>query len=479
MTGLHKVLLMRCEEYDPDKIAGIIKEGMEELSVKPYGKTMLKPNVVVAHKKYLPNAFTRSEFLDGVLVGIKSRSEEITELSVGERSGLTIPTRYCFRQAGYFPVIKKHKVKTYYFDEEKQLPVSLHHSKAIRQNVFIPESITKTDFLVNLPKLKAHPWTRMTLSLKNYIGIQDDRHRLVDHNQFLEQKIADLQEVISSRFIAVDAIIAGEKMMLTPDPFPMGVIIMGTNSCAVDTVGCHMVNIEPASLHHLKHASERGYGPIDLDEILVSGDYPLEELQHKNRKFRFFLEKVDHYFDQKGNISCTVGKFPENHTKDYCWGGCPGALQEAIHIYKTTHPSILNDIKKIRYVVGHVEGDLDLQDDERILFAGDCAGFKGRINGSIVEIHNVYKTASQVDERHTKSNDMLKRTFVTLKNVFRNHNKRFLRAYGCPVSVGDHVHYLSALGDIPNMNFRPDLVFGVNLAYLKMRIKRFLNTVLK
>jgi uncharacterized protein (DUF362 family) len=473
-----KVLLMRCDRYDPDKISGIIKEGMEELGVKPHGRTMFKPNVVIAHKAFFPHAFTRSEFLDGVIGGVKYHSERISELSVGERSGITLPTQYNFKEAGYIPVLKKHKVKTYYFDEEKQIPVSLKNKNAIRNNIFIPKSISQTDFLINLPKFKAHPWTRMTLALKNYIGIQDDRHRLVDHNQFLEHKLADLKEVSQSKFIAVDAIVAGEKMMLTPDPYPMGVIMMGTNSCAIDTVGCHMVNIEPSSLLHLKHTSERGFGPMDLNEIEVGGDFQLEELQHKNKDFRFFVEKVDSYFNNKGNLTCTVGKFPEKHSKDYCWGGCPGALQEAIHVYKSSQPSVLNDIKKIRYVVGQVEGDLKLEKDEKVLFAGDCAQFKGKINGSYVTIDSIYKTPDQVNEKHTKSNDMLKRTFLALKNVTLNKRKKYLRAYGCPVSVGDHVHYISSLGGVRNMNFHPKLVFGVNLAYLKMRIKRFLNTFL-
>jgi uncharacterized protein (DUF362 family) len=477
MSKTHKVLLMRCASYDPGKISGIIKEGMQELGVKPYGRIMLKPNVVIAQRDYFPHAFTRSEFLDGALEATKYHAENIKEISVGERSGITIPTRFSFKNAHYPQVIKKHKAKTYYFDEEKQVPVELKHEKAIRNNIFIPKSLTQTDFLINLPKFKAHPWTRMTLSLKNYIGIQDDRHRLVDHNQFLEHKIADLQEVIPSKFIAVDSIIAGEKMMLTPDPFLMGVIMLGTNSCAIDTVGCHMVNIDPTTLIHLKKTAERGYGPIDINDIDVSGDFPLEELQHQNKDFQFCLERIDDYFNGESNLTCTVGTFPEKHSKDYCWGGCPGSLQEAIHIYKTAHPDVLKKIKKIRYVVGQVEGDLDLQEDERVLFAGDCTSYKGKLNGSFVTINSTYKTSSEVNERETKSNDMFKRTFITMKNVILNRNKRYLRAKGCPVSVADHVHYISGLGGIPNMNFHPKLMLQSNLAYLQMRIRRFFNTL--
>ena len=48
MNTKEKVLIMRCKEYDPDKIAGIVKEGMEELGVTPAGRILLKPNVVIA-----------------------------------------------------------------------------------------------------------------------------------------------------------------------------------------------------------------------------------------------------------------------------------------------------------------------------------------------------------------------------------------------------------------------------------------------
>ena len=271
----HKVMIMRCDDYDSSKIAGIVKEGMQELNARPTGRTMLKPNCVIAHPEMFPHAFTRKEVLEGVLIAAKEMGDGIEELSVGERSGITIPTRWCFGQAGYTGVMKRHKAKAYYFDETRQVPVKLNRKENLRDLIFVPKPVTECDFLINLPKFKAHPWSRMTLSLKNFIGIQDDRHRLVDHNTFLEHKIADLQDVIQPGFIAIDAITAGQKMMLTPTPFHLGAIIMGVNPCAVDAVGCHMVHVDPRDVVHLNHAAERGIGPIDLDEIEVVGDYPL------------------------------------------------------------------------------------------------------------------------------------------------------------------------------------------------------------
>ncbi|MFC1856577.1 DUF362 domain-containing protein [Thermodesulfobacteriota bacterium] len=474
----HKVLIMRCDDYNSEKISNIVKEGMKALGVKPSGRILLKPNTVLAHPKVFPHAFTRKEFLDGVISATRSMAENITEIAVGERSGITIPTRYNFKNAGYLEVIKRHKIKAYYFDEVKHVPVKLKARERLRDTIFIPRPIVNTDFLVNLPKFKAHPWCRLTLSLKNYIGIQDDRHRLVDHNSMLEHKIADLQEVVQSKFIAIDAITAGQRMMLTPTPFQLGAIVMGTNSCAVDTVGCHMVNVNPRDLIHLRYASARGYGPMDLDEIEISGDFPLREVQVKTRNFEFCLEPVDRYFGEDSRLMCTVGKFPEKHSIDYCWGGCPGALQEAMHIYTGFDPDVATHMKKVRYVVGHVEDPLDLTDDERVIFAGNCTRWKGTINGEKVNIESSYQNAQAVDERKTDSNDMLLKTFKTLRTCFKSRKSRYIHARGCPVSVGDHVHYLAALAKIKNVNFDSGLLIPVNIAYWQMRLHRLLNRLL-
>ena len=329
-----------------------------------------------------------------------------------------------------------------------------------------------------MPKFKAHPWCRLTLSLKNFIGIQDDRHRLVDHNIFLEYKIADLQEVIQPKFIAIDAITAGQRMMLTPTPFPMGAIVMGTNSCAVDTVGCHMVHVDPKDLIHLRFASERGFGPADLQEVEVSGDYPLEEVREKTKNFEFCLERIDDYYGKDSHLSCTVGLSPEKHSPDYCWGGCPGALQEAMHIFKGYYPDVCREMKKVRIVVGRVEGPLDLDKGEKVIFAGDCTSWEGKIDGQEVKIERSYKPPGEVDEKKSKSNDMLLKTFKSLWHIFKNRNSRHIHVKGCTVSVGDFVHYLSAFGKIGNPNFDTRMTIPLNIAYWQMRVGRFLNRFL-
>ena len=475
MAQRHKVLIMRCDGYDPDRIAGIVKEGMQELEVKPYGRILLKPNVVLAHPQFFPNAYTRAEFMDGVLSAVKSRAIAVREIAIGERSGITVPTRINFKNAGYSEIINKHGIKTHYFDESRQVRVRLKARHTLRDELFVPKPITQCDYLINLPKFKAHPWCRLTLSLKNFIGLQDDRHRLVDHNQFLEHKIADLQEVIQPKFIAVDGIVAGQKMMLTPTPFLLGAIIMGTNSCAVDTVGCHMVRVNPEDVLHLRYASQRGFGPMQLDQIEVGGDYPLTEVQERTRNFKFCVERIDDYFSSTPNLSCTVGTFPETHSADYCRGGCAGALQEAMHIFRGFNPDVDKEMQKVRYVVGKVNGPLNLAEGERVIFAGDCTSWEGEIDGQPVKIESSYKTTGDVDIKKTASNDMLLKTATAIAHALWRRKSRYIHVRGCPLSVAQHVNYVSAMAKIKNPNFDPRLLIPINMAYWQMRFFRFFN----
>ena len=116
----HRVLIRRCDEYDPDRIAQIVSEGMVDLGVTPTGRTLLKPNCVFAHPTYVPDAFTRAEFIDGVMAAVRSNGRDLNDLILGEKSGITLPTRWNFANAGYPPVCEKHRAKISYFEEARR-----------------------------------------------------------------------------------------------------------------------------------------------------------------------------------------------------------------------------------------------------------------------------------------------------------------------------------------------------------------------
>jgi uncharacterized protein (DUF362 family) len=324
-----KVILRHCEAYDPKVIQKIVREGMETLGLRPHGRTLLKPNLVAAGELF-EHAHTRAEFIEGVLLALKDRDEgKTTEIAVGERCAITIPTRLVYAESGVDKVIERTGVKRYCFDEVPQVEIPMTHEGRLRDSMFTPEPIAKADFFVNCPKLKAHPWTTVTFSMKNYIGIQDDRHRLIDHDHALNRKVADLQYIIQPQFIAIDAIIAGEGRMLTPIPRKLDLIVMGNNQVAIDSVCCRIIGVDPHGVEHIQLAHERGFGPIEDRDIQISGDVTVEVAKQRAKGFQVGLIRVEKYFEGT-SIFAYSGGAPGQDDSSYCWGGCPGVMEEVI-----------------------------------------------------------------------------------------------------------------------------------------------------
>lgn len=475
MNGVARptVILRACSTYDAERIRVLAREGLETLGLRPGGRVLLKPNVVISGPLF-PNAFTRPEFVEGVLLALRDRADGITELAVGERCGITMPTRHAFSQAGYFEMVKRvGDTKLYCFEEEPQVEIPLYHPGRLRDSFFTPRPVAAADFFVNCPKFKAHPWTTVTFSLKAYIGIQDDRHRLIDHDHLLNNKVADLQYIVQPKFIAIDAITAGEGRMLTPLPFDLGLVAMGNNQVAFDAVCCHIVGLDPLSVEHIRLAHERGFGPVSLSEIDIVGDLSLDDARRRASGFRTGLIRVEDYF--KGTNITAYGGKPPGTQHDYCWGGCPGALEEAIEILRVVDLKTDQKMPKTHIVFGKYDGPIDAKPDERVVFIGDCAEYEGKIGNELVQIQNLYRDRSTLDPLTAKDADIFVKMFKTNLEMFSRRKEQVLRLQGCPVSVAEQVLTLVSLGKLDNPYFKPELAVPFTLAYLSSKTRVLLS----
>jgi uncharacterized protein (DUF362 family) len=465
-----QVFLFQCDAYDPPRIRSIVRGAMETMNIRPSGRTLVKPNLVCAGEPFA-HAYTRPEIVEGVLGALQDREDKtrpMTELAVGERCAITIPTRFVFKEAGYDPMIERMGAKKYCFDEVPQVEVPLTHEGRLRDYLFTPEPVAKADFFVNCPKFKAHPWTTVTFSMKNYIGIQDDRHRLIDHDHALNRKVADLQYIIQPQLIVIDCIIAGEGRMLTPIPRNMNLLLIGNNQVAIDSVGCQIVGLDPLSVEHIRLAHERGFGPVALDQIKVGGDVSLDEAKKRAKGFQVGLVRVEKYFEGT-NIQAYAGPPPKGSTDDYCWGGCPGVMEEVIEVLRLADEECDRKLPRIHLVFGRYEGALDVGYGEKVVFVGDCAEWDGKLDGELVQIRSKYVERENLDPHDAKHKDVYARMVKMAKALRALKTKPYIHLEGCPVSVGELILLLAELGGINNPYFDRRSVIGFNRAYLAWR----------
>jgi uncharacterized protein (DUF362 family) len=463
-----RVIIRRCPTYDVERIRRIIREGLEELDLRPHGRTLVKPNCVASGPTF-PHAYTRPEFLEGVLLGLRDRDDgRVQELAVGERCGITIPTRTSFEGAGYYPMFKRAGVKHYHFEEEPQVEIPLTHEGRLRDYLFTPEPVAKADFFVNCPKFKSHPWTTVTFSMKNYIGIQDDRHRLIDHDHRLDEKVADLQHIVQPQFIAIDAVVAGEGRMLTPIPRQLGLVIMGNAQVAFDAICCHIIGVDPATVDHIRIPSERGFGSLDLGSIELSGDVTLEEAQAMAKGFKVGLVRVEKYFEGT-HITAYAGPPPDPERTDYCWGGCPGALEEAIEILRLYDAQCDTKMPRMHIVFGAYEGPINAKPGERVIFIGDCATWSGQVNGRLIDVKNIYKDRSTRDPHEAKHDDILAKMATVMSKLAMTDPNEPIRLEGCPVSVAEQVLTLVSFAKTKNPYLSPTEILPFGKGYLGWR----------
>lgn len=471
-----RVFLFHCDAYDAGRIRTIVRTAMEALDLRPRGRTLVKPNLVCAGEPFA-HAHTRPEVIEGVLGALKDREEAarpMSELAVGERSAITIPTRFVFRESGVDAMLERFSlergavVERYCFEEVPQVEVPLTHADRLRDYLFTPEPVAKADFFVNVPKLKAHPWTTVTFAMKNYIGIQDDRHRLIDHDHALNRKVADLQYIVQPQLAVVDGIIAGEGRMLTPIPRNLNLIAVGNNQVALDAVLCRVIGVDPNEVEHIRLAHERGFGPIAMRDIRLEGDLPFEEARSRARGFQVGLVRVEKYFEGT-SIQAYAGPPPRGATEDYCWGGCPGVMEEVIEVLRLADEQCDRKLPRIHLVFGRYEGALDVGYGEKVIFVGDCVEWKGKIGDELVQISSKYVDRTELDPHDAKHKDVYARMLKMATALRTLKAKGWIRLEGCPVSVGELILLLAELGGINNPYFDPRAVVGFNRAYLEWR----------
>src|SRR6266480_4714548 len=112
--------------------------------------------------------------------------------------------------------------------------------------------------LINLPVLKTHVVSTMTLSMKNPMGILPRPDRRSMHTLGIDQCIVDMNRGIRPDLTIVDGSVGQDgEGPLYGDRADLQVLIAGRDSLAVDLACCQIVGVQPRDIPHLKLALEQ------------------------------------------------------------------------------------------------------------------------------------------------------------------------------------------------------------------------------
>lgn len=191
-------------------------------------------------------------------------------------------TRAVFRVSGLERAVRAAGATPIYLDEGEQVPVQLPTlGYPVRVSRWVKDHLMDgrdRAWYLNMPKLKTHSMSTVTLGVKNQFGLIAQEDRIKDHNWKLHQKFADIFSLVSPDFTLVDGLYAVNyghypaEGLAEESVERLGILIGGPDTLAVDAVGADLLGFAPAEVEHLRLAAETGKGTIDLDAIEVEGD---------------------------------------------------------------------------------------------------------------------------------------------------------------------------------------------------------------
>ena len=133
------------------------------------------------------------------------------------------------------------------------------------------ELVLESDVFINVPILKDHGSARLTIAMKNLMGIVWDRKFW--HRNDLHQCIADFASYRKPDLNIVDAYRVmrrnGPRGVSTADVSTMKYLIMSDDIVATDVASAKIFGSDPESIRHIDIAGEAGYGQMDLSKLKI------------------------------------------------------------------------------------------------------------------------------------------------------------------------------------------------------------------
>ncbi len=135
----------------------------------------------------------------------------------------------------------------------------------------VHELILNSDVFINVPILKSHGSARLTIAMKNLMGIVWNRRYWHLHD--LHQCIADFATYSKPHLNIVDAYAVmmenGPRGVSVDDVQILKSMIISPDIVAADTAAAKIFGIEPEEIQYIKLAAEMGVGKMKLEDLAI------------------------------------------------------------------------------------------------------------------------------------------------------------------------------------------------------------------
>jgi len=178
--------------------------------------------------------------------------------------------RRCYVNSGIEPALKGiEKVEVKHLEEERFRKVTLN-GKVLKEWDLYGEALS-ADVYINVPVAKQHGLTRLSLGLKNAMGIMGGNRGAI--HKYIDTALADINAVLRPHLTIIDATriltAHGPQGGDLKDVRVLNKVIASTDVVAADAYATTLFGMKPEDIAVTVAAYRRGIGEMDLRRVRI------------------------------------------------------------------------------------------------------------------------------------------------------------------------------------------------------------------
>jgi uncharacterized protein (DUF362 family) len=175
--------------------------------------------------------------------------------------------RRCYKKSGIPDAATEAGADVFFVDERKYQDTNIG-GEALQEWPVYKDAL-EADKIINVPIAKHHTLSRVTLAMKNLMGLIGGSRNLI--HQKLDTAVVDLAAYFKPRLTVLDAsrvlMANGPQGGNLADVKAMNTIAASTDQVAIDSYGATLFELTADDLRFVREAYDRGLGEKDLAKV--------------------------------------------------------------------------------------------------------------------------------------------------------------------------------------------------------------------
>ena len=178
--------------------------------------------------------------------------------------------RRCYAASGIEKAARGAGADVYFPDEWDTVKAQFGYPSMMESWPIVKDAVD-CDVFINVPVLKHHRLTRLTLSMKNLMGVCAGERGAIHRD--IGPKLVDLTRFINPDLTVIDAnrvlVRNGPTGGNLDDVEAMKTVIVATDPTLADSYAARLAGVDPAEVPYIRSAEEQGYGTADIDSASI------------------------------------------------------------------------------------------------------------------------------------------------------------------------------------------------------------------